>query len=164
MAVTFPNDIHPSKGFRLRFKYNMRAYQYLEFFKITTYSPTVKFVPLELTFENHHDLHTFLTNRSIVYKEINVTDGYWKDWEEITIVDTMKIFNVDESIQKYLLNYKLYSINEVAEMLSFSRPTVYKLVNNQSLKAVRIQGQLRINHLDLMAFIENEENEKIKQI
>lgn len=58
-----------------------------------------------------------------------------------------------ESITKYLLNYKFYTINEIAEMLSFSRPTVYKLVNDQTLKAVRIHGQLRINHLDLIAFI-----------
>jgi excisionase family DNA binding protein len=56
----------------------------------------------------------------------------------------------------YLLNYKYYSINEVAEMLLFSRPAIYKLVNGNTLKAVRINGQLRINHLNLMTYINPE--------
>jgi len=55
-----------------------------------------------------------------------------------------------------LLNFKYYSINEVAEMLSMSRPTIYKFVNDQTLKSTRINGQIRVNHLDLMNFINSE--------
>jgi excisionase family DNA binding protein len=152
--VTFPDIIHPKHGLSLRFKYKLRAFQYLDYFNITISYPIYKFVPLELIFESYKELEQFLYNRGIVYDEIEVSDTFWKTWNEPnTVVETRKIYDVEESITKYLLNYKFYAINEVAEMLSFSRPTVYKLVNDQTLKAVRIHGQLRINHLDLIAFI-----------
>lgn len=88
-----------------------------------------------------------------VYVEVSVHN---KGEKRMTVVDTNKIYEVEENISKYLLNYKYYSINEVAEILSFSRPTVYNLVNNQTIKAIRINGKLRINHLDLIAFINKE--------
>ena len=157
--VTFPDEIHPKHGLRLRFEYKIRAFQYLDHFKITISYPIYKFIPLDLTFSTGGELNQFLYNRGIVSDEIDVSKYDSKLSNENTIVDTKKIYNVEESILKYLLNYKYYSINEVAEMLSFSRPTIYKLVNDQLLKAIRIYGQLRINHLDLMSFI-NKENQQ----
>ncbi|MGA2406265.1 MAG: helix-turn-helix domain-containing protein [Bacteroidales bacterium] len=151
--VKFPDEIHPKHGLRLRFKYKLRAFQYLDYFKITISYPIYKFIPLDLTFGSVKELNQFLYNRGIVYDEIEVSEFTSGLSGEITIVDTRKIYEVEESVLKYLLNYKYYSINEVAEMLSFSRPSIYKLVNNQTLKAIRIHGQLRINHLDLIAFI-----------
>lgn len=82
---------------------------------------------------------------------------YQKLSNEFTIIDTTKIYEVDENISKYLLNYKYYSINEVAEMLSFSRPTIYKFINDGNLHSIRINGQMRIKHNDLTKFI-NKEN------
>jgi excisionase family DNA binding protein len=152
--VTFPDEIHPKHGVRLRFDYDIRAYQYLDYFGITK---KYKFIPLDLTFDSYNDLKKFLNEKGIVYQEIQVEAVFSKLSKIITIVDTRKIYDVEESVSKYLLNYKYYSINEVAEMLSFSRPTIYKLVNDQTLKAVRINGQYRINHLDIISFI-NKEN------
>jgi excisionase family DNA binding protein len=140
----------------MRFKYSPRAIQYLRYFDIILYYPDYKFIPLDLTFNNADDLHQFLVNRGIVRYEVEVSITNSEFSDEISIVDTKKIYDIEESKLKYLLNYKYYSINEVAEMLSFSRPTVYKLVSDQALKAIRIYGQLRINHLDLMAFINKE--------
>ena len=153
MAVTFPDEIHPKKGLRLQLKLDYRAVQYLAYFHIIETYPNCKICPLNITFENRDELEKFLNMRGIVYDEVHVTDGFWKNWEKITIVDTLKIYEVEESVSKYLLNYKYYSVNEVAEILSFSRPSVYKFVNDHKLKAIRIHGQLRINHLDLIAFI-----------
>jgi excisionase family DNA binding protein len=157
--VTFPDEIHPKFGLRLHFDYKIRAFQYLDHFKITISYPIYKFVPLDLTFATAGELNQFLYNRGIVSDEIEVSKFNSKLSGEVTIVDTRKIYEVEESVIKYLLNYKYYSINEVAEMLSVSRPTVYKLVNKQTLKAVRILGQLRIKHLDLIAFV-NKESEQ----
>lgn len=157
--VTFDDKLHPKHGLRLRFKYQPRAFQYLDYFNITTRYPAYKFIPLDLTFNNGSELYEFLYRREIVYDEFEIRYTDTQVDGECTIVDTKKIYNTDESILKYLLNYKYYSINEVAEMLSLSRPTIYKLVKQQTLKAIRIHGQLRINHLDLMAFI-NKESQK----
>lgn len=156
--VTFPDEIHPKFGVRLRFDYDIRAYQYLDYFCITETRPA-RFVPLNLTFDTYIELRQYLLNKGIVYKEIPINvnfSKYYKLPETITIVDTRKIYDVEESVSKYLLNFKYYSINEVAEMLSFSRPTVYKFINDQTLKSVRINGQIRVNHQDLMSFINNE--------
>ncbi len=152
--VTFPEIIHPKYKMILRFEYSFRASQYLEYFKIIESYPRYIFFPLDLSFNDASELFKFLSERGIIYSEREVKDTFWKTWHEpYFFVDTRKIYEVEESIQMYLLNYKYYSINEVAEMLSLSRPTIYKLVNNQTLKSIRIHGQLRINHLDLMKFI-----------
>jgi excisionase family DNA binding protein len=153
--VTFPEEINPQKGLLLRFDYDPRAYQYLEFFKVIN-TLTHKFLPIDLAFGSYNDLMKFLSDKGIVYQEIQVDSIYSRLSKIITVVDTRKIFNVAEDTTKYLLNYRYYSINEVADMLSMSRVTIYKLVNDQSLKAVRINGQFRINHLDLMNFIHYE--------
>lgn len=158
--VTFPEIIHPKYKMILRFEYNFRALQYLEYFKIIESYPRYKFFPLDLTFDDTSELYKFLYERGIIYSEREVKDTFWKTWHEpYFFVDTRKIYEVEESIQKYLLNYKYYSINEVAEMLSMSRPTIYKLVKQQTLKAIRIYGQLRINHLHLVEFINNEKKQ-----
>jgi len=156
MAVTFPDEIHPKNKLRLRFDYWARPMQYLEYFNIVTTYPECKFLPLNLSFEIHQELEEFLTHRGILFKEIDVSHFHSQLSDEVYIVDTAKIYEVEESVSKYLLNYKYYSVNEVAEMLSFSRPTVYKWVNDQSLKAIRINGQLRIKHFDLIAFVNSD--------
>jgi len=158
MAVKFPDEIHPKFGLRLRFGHFARANQYLDHFKIIERYPTYKFVPLDLTFQDITDLDQFLFNRGIVYHEYDVSDHYPYIEKEITIVDARKIYNAEESITKYLLNYKYHSINEVAEMLSFSRPTVYKAIKAGRLKAIRINGQMRLKHSDLTEYI-NRENQ-----
>lgn len=158
MAVTFPDNIHPKYKLRVRFDYFTRPMQYLEYFKIITKLHEYKFIPLNLCFNDYQELNEFLVNKGIVFKEIDVSSFDSQLSNEVYIVDTAKIYDVENCIGKYLNNYKYYSINEVAEMLSFSRPTVYKWLNDKSLKAVRINGQLRIKHLDLMTFM-NRENE-----
>lgn len=155
--VTFPEEIHPKHGLRLRFNYKIRAFQFLDHFKIILMHPLYKFVPLDLTFVSYEALVQFLYSKGIVSDEIAVSEFTGQLSEVSTIVDTRKIYEVEESLSKYMLNYKYYSINEVAEMLSFSRTTVYKLVNDNTIKSVRVHGQVRVNHLDLMAFINKEE-------
>ena len=157
--VTFPDELHPKHGLRLRFLYSIRAFQYLYYFNIIASSPEVKFFPLDLSFESVNELYQFLYNRGIVYDEFELEETYSEIEKKVTVVNTRKIFEVEEALLKYLLNYKYYSINEVADMLSFTRPTIYKFVNEQTLKATRINGQLRVNHLDLVEFI-NKENQK----
>jgi excisionase family DNA binding protein len=157
--VTFPEEIHPKHGKRLRFEYAPRAFQYLDYFKITMSYPTCKFIPLNITFNTGKELSEFLYNKGIVYDEITVSESLSHLSKMVTVVDSRKIYDIEEGVTKYLLNYRYYSVNEVAELLSLSRPSIYKLINGKSIQAIRIQGQLRINHLDLIKFI-NAENPK----
>jgi excisionase family DNA binding protein len=153
MAVTFPESIHPKNGYLLRFDYEIRAFQYLDYFKITSFYPEIKFFPLDISFETREELRDFLSYRGIVRQELEWNSLKEKSSEIITIIDSMKIYEVKESVSKFLLLYKFYSINEVAEMLSFSRPSIYKLIKNNQLDAIRLNGQLRISHSNLMGFI-----------
>ncbi len=158
MAVTFPDNISPKFGMRIRFTYPLRALQYLEWFKIIAYHPTYKFLPLDIEFVSYDDLEQFLIYKGIFRDEISwdASQHNYDIDDIVRVVDTRKIFDVEESTTKYLLNYKYYSVNEVAEMLSFTRPTIYKLINDQTLKANRINGQLRIRHIDLMGLINSD--------
>lgn len=151
--VTFPEEIHPKRGLKVRFDYEPRATQYLQYFGIITGHPEYIFQPLNVKFQSSGDLNTFLRRRGVIYDEVEVSSTFNQIKTEFTVVDTTRIHDVEESITKYLEDYKYYSINEVADMLSFSRPTIYKLINNGSLIATRIHGQLRIRHADLMNFI-----------
>jgi len=105
-----------------------------------------------LTFGDSLELSQFLFKRGILHNEVDVDEWHSKLSNEVIVVDTKKIYDVEESALKYLLNYKYYSINDVAEMLSFSRPTVYKLVNDQTLKAIRIHGQPRNREINEKIF------------
>jgi excisionase family DNA binding protein len=156
--VTFPDQIHPKNGLVIRFKDGSSSSKYLEFFKITTLYPLIKFIPQDITFDSGEELQKFLYKTGIVQDEIEVSGIFPKLSNVATIVNTKLIYEPDESNLNSFLKYKYYSVNEVAEMLSLSRPTVYKLVNDQTLKSIRIYDQLRINHVDLMAFI-NKENQ-----
>ena len=113
----------------------------------------IKFFPLDISFETREELRDFLSYRGIVRQELEWNSLKEKSSEIITIIDSMKIYEVKESVSKFLLLYKFYSINEVAEMLSFSRPSIYKLIKNNQLDAIRLNGQLRISHSNLMGFI-----------
>lgn len=157
MAVTFPDELHPKYGLKLRFDYSPRATQYLEFFNITASRPSFRFVPLNLTFQSSAELMQFMVNKGIIYEEVDVVYKFsLKVGERITVVDTSKILDIEKRISNYLLNYKYYSINEIAEMLSFSRPTIYKIINEGKLKTIRINGQMRIKQQDLSDYINNE--------
>lgn len=151
--------INPKNKLILRFDSKRSAFEYLIRVNVTTSYPIIKFVPLNLTFQNKNDLLEFLFTHGIVREEIDVSNWYRKLSNEVTIIDTAKIYEVEESVSKYLLNYKYYSINEVADMLSFSRPTIYKFINDGNLNSIRINGQMRIKHSDLTKFI-NKENQK----
>lgn len=154
--VTFPDELHPKFGLKVRFEYSPRAFQYLQFFKLVTVHPTYSFLPLNLTFDSYDELNKFLVNRGILYDEAEINDYTSQVTKKVTVADTSKIYDVEESISKYLINYKYYSINEVAEMLSFSRPTIYKIINEGKIKTIRINGQMRIKHIDLYEYIKNE--------
>ncbi|MBN1618545.1 helix-turn-helix domain-containing protein [Candidatus Dojkabacteria bacterium] len=156
MAVTFPDRVHPKHGIEMRFLYSMRAIQFLEYFNIVTSHPDYKFIPLDLSFGSSEELHQFLYSKGIFRDEVEVSVTNSEFAEVATIVSTRKIYDVEESITKYLLSYKYYSINEVAEMLSFSRPTIYKLINEGRIKVIRINGQMRIKHSNLTEFINSE--------
>ena len=169
--ASFPEEINPQKGFRVRFVNELNAMEYLDYFKIINRLKR-KFIPLDLTFPTYNDLKQFLFDKGILCNEIrsfhysNVYNSNRKELipeganklniDTFIVVDTKKIYDVEESITKYLLNFKYYTVNQVADMLSMSRPTVYKVVNDKTLKSVRINGQIRINHLDLSNFINNE--------
>ena len=49
---------------------------------------------------------------------------------------------------------RLYSINEVAQLLSVSRRTVYDYLKRGDLVSVRLGADQRIKHGDLVRFIE----------
>lgn len=158
MAVTFPDDIHPRNKLILKFKYSYRALQYLEYFKIIENYPTNKFLPFDMTFENSNDLNEFLIKYGIIYYCHEVSDFYPYIGEMQSIVDTNKIWQADINVSYYIHNFKFFSINEVAELLSFSRPTIYKIIKDGKLKTYRINGQMRIKYSDLTDYI-NIENQ-----
>lgn len=48
---------------------------------------------------------------------------------------------------------KMFSIKEAKEMLGLSYNTVYRLINNGTIKAVKIGGSIRIPQAALRMFI-----------
>ena len=51
--------------------------------------------------------------------------------------------------------YKLYSANEVAQILNISRSLVYQLVERENIPVVQINSLIRIRPEDLEFYIQN---------
>ncbi len=155
MAISFSEDLHPKKipNTKLKFGYYYRDIQYLQYFGVINLKENI-FTPSNLKFDSYEKLKQFLYERGIIGNEANVNaftneiDGW-----VLPFVDTGKIYNEDLDLNNRILQYKLYSINEIAHMLSLSRPTVYKLIDSGELKAKRVNGQLRIMHKDYIDYI-----------
>jgi excisionase family DNA binding protein len=158
MAVTFTDEIHPKKKMRIKFQYDFRATQYLEYFNIID-RKTHKFLPLDLTFQSYDELVQYLYDKGIVYTEFVIAQVYPEKDRTFTVVNARKIYELDEDISNYLFNYKYYSINEVAKMLSFSRTTIYKIIRSGKLQSNRVNGQERIKHSDLVNYINSSTEE-----
>lgn len=50
----------------------------------------------------------------------------------------------------------LYTIEQVAEILQVSIPTVRKLIKDRKLKAIRVGAQIRIRKEDLDSFLDSQ--------
>jgi excisionase family DNA binding protein len=157
MAIKFPDEINPknideSRSLKLRFEYSYRAIQYLDYFGIISIIEHT-YIPLNMKFDDNKTLYGFLYDVGIVYDEITVSEAFSYLSDTVSIVDTGKIQMKDEDLSSAVLQHKFYSVNEIAEMLSFSRPTVYKLINEGKVKATRLNNQLRIKHSDYINYI-----------
>lgn len=53
---------------------------------------------------------------------------------------------------------KLYTLQEVAEILKLSTKSIYRYIESQKLKASKVGGQWRISKKDLSLFIERTKN------
>lgn len=50
---------------------------------------------------------------------------------------------------------KLYTIDEITEILKVTQRTVYNYISNGDLKAIKIGKYWRVKHTDLEAFLAN---------
>lgn len=54
--------------------------------------------------------------------------------------------------------FKLYTIDEIAEILKVTQRTVYNYIKSGSLKAIKIGKYWRVRHEDLALFLETGTN------
>ena len=164
MAVTFPDNLHPSKKLKIKFDLAPRALQYLRFFGFlrTENSSLVggghqaihDF--MGISFKNYDELNQYLRKNKIIYDEVEV-NHHSEIIKEFTVVDCMRISELFEDQATDIMMQKLYSINELCELLSFSRPVVYKLIRDDKLKSIRINDKIRVRHTDYINFINQSE-------
>ncbi len=55
---------------------------------------------------------------------------------------------------------KVYTLEEVREILKLTQRTLYNYIKNGDLKATKIGKYYRVQHKDLQEFIENGTNKK----
>ena len=55
-------------------------------------------------------------------------------------------------------NIKMYTLQEVADMLRVSRQSVYNWKNEKSLRTVKVGREYRVTEEDLQKFIESRRN------
>lgn len=49
---------------------------------------------------------------------------------------------------------KLYNTDQVAELLSVSKVTVYRLIESRKLSCYKIKGSIRVSHEDVIKYLE----------
>jgi len=57
-----------------------------------------------------------------------------------------------------MTGFKLYTIDEIAEILKVTQRTIYNYIKSGSLKAIKIGKYWRIKHSDLEQFLEKGTN------
>lgn len=159
MAVKFSNEMNPQNLLSeqisiIKFDFWSRSIQYLDFFGIIS-SLEHRYNPLNLTFDTYDDLKQFLFDKRIAYFETDSPKYADSEGlpEKYPVVDLSRIYGKEIDLETHILQYKFYSVNEIAELLSFSRPTVYKLIKEGELKASRINKHLRIKHSDYVEYV-----------
>ncbi|GAB93153.1 helix-turn-helix domain-containing protein [Gordonia rhizosphera] len=53
-----------------------------------------------------------------------------------------------------MTNNRLYTIEQAAEMLTVSRPTIYNMIRDNQLAATYVRSQMRVSQASIDAFIE----------
>lgn len=59
--------------------------------------------------------------------------------------------------------FKLYSVEEVTEILKVTQRTLYNYIKSGTLKAVKVGKYWRVKHEDLKEFIDNGTNHQYSQ-
>jgi len=57
-----------------------------------------------------------------------------------------------------MADFKLYTIDEIADILKVTQRTIYKYIKSGSLKAIKIGKYWRVKHSDLEMFLETGTN------
>ena len=82
-------------------------------------------------------------------------EKYVLHWSRI-----QKILSASDNLLIEQEKYALISINTACKLLSVTRPTVYKIINDNKIPFVEILSQKRIQLKDLLDFVE--QNKKYK--
>jgi len=150
----------------LKFFKTNEIVEYLKFHKLLTYEGWV----LNITGYRFNGI-VFITQDELI--------GYLIDKQIVNEVAKPEIkykggYNIEYNLEYYLLNTnylnvltsnlfvnpeinlnRLLSINEVCELLSVTRPTVYKLINSGQIDSYNIQNQKKLKYRDVLNFIES---------
>jgi excisionase family DNA binding protein len=91
-----------------------------------------------------------LKREANTYKSgIFIESGYILYWSQLA-----KDLKSDDILANPLKFKKLLSINQACDFLSISRPTLYKLINDNRIPVVIFMGQKRFQLSDLIGFID----------
>ncbi len=164
MAVKFPQKINPTRKLKIRFDYAPRALQYLIFFGLIKNKFAYSTNDIEkdehsfmgVKFDDYNDCKKFLEDNRIIYDEVDVSSyGGDEVVKEYTVVDCKRLYELMEDQPTDIIKHKLYSVNELCNLLSFSRPVIYKLINSGELKSIHVNNKIRVKHQDYLNYINN---------
>lgn len=69
------------------------------------------------------------------------------------LIKLIKLLTQEVELLKDNQGLQLYSVNQVADLLSCSRPKVYELINEGKLKAVQLFSNKRIPFIEIQAYL-----------
>lgn len=91
----------------------------------------------------------------------------WSSWYtngiidlEVKIMRTVDLEVIQEILQTKKVEFVLYEVEDVAKMLGVSERTVRRWIEDKKLKAMKLGRGWRIEHDDLMEFMESRKNVK----
>jgi len=121
------------------------------------------YILYDIQFKTESELIDWLEIHSIIeiiYKSTIITDEFiFKSYEyeiEYILLNTNQLNSLESnSFVNPIIIERLLTIKEVSQMLSLTKPSVYKLFNSNQLPYYEILSQRKVKHTDLIKFIES---------
>lgn len=108
-----------------------------------------------------HDIARKLREQGFVFGLTDDADRYYYPETYILLwTKLLKHLEQNDTLTFEQEKYRLVSINTACELLEVTRPTIYKLLNENKIPFVEVLSQKRIQLRDLLDYINN--NKKFK--
>lgn len=153
--IVFNQEVHPKNNIVIEFKetHPYRLTDYLLFFNIVRKSKNKDAYEVLGEVLSSLEETLDLLQRNNVIQHIYSCDVFGHIKHEGYTFNSAAYNELIQDQLNHTETNKLYSVNELTKLLSVSRPTIYSMIKDGRLKAVKFNDTYRVKNKDLQGYL-----------